>query len=197
MNIIMHRVNTINQLISIDTNYGVEIDIRSYKDNLVLTHEPYENGENFDNWLEYYNHKIIILNIKEEGLEDKVLSLIKKHRVKNYFFLDQSFPNLIRYINNGMSKTAIRVSEFESIKNTNNLVGLADWIWIDCFTKFPLTGSEMDALKKNFNICIVSPELQGRNDKSEIIQFAEIIHSYNIDDVYVCTKFPDLWGSNV
>ena len=193
----MHRVNTVNQLISIDTNYGVEIDIRSYKDNLVLTHEPYENGENFDNWLEYYNHKIVILNIKEEGLEDKVLSLIKKHKVKNYFFLDQSFPNLIRYINNGMSKTAIRISEFENIKNANNLIGLADWIWIDCFTKFPLTGSEMKALKKHFNICIVSPELQGRNDKSEISQFAENIRSYNIDDVYVCTKFPDLWGSNV
>ncbi len=196
MNIIMHRINTVKQLNSIDFNYGVEIDIRSYRDKLVLTHEPYENAENFNDWLEHYNHKILILNIKEEGLEDEILFLIKQHNVKNYFFLDQSFPNLIKYTSKGMSKTALRVSEFENINNTNKLFDLVDWVWVDCFTKFPLTKNEMNKLHNHFNICIVSPELQGRNNKSELIKFVDNIKSYDINDIYVCTKYPDLWIAN-
>ena len=54
----------------------------------------------------------------------------------------------------------------------------------------------MNKLHNHFNICIVSPELQGRNNKSELIKFVDNIKSYDINDIYVCTKYPDLWSAN-
>ena len=53
MEIILHRRNTIDQLISTPNNYGVEIDIRSFKDELIIQHDPFLKGENFKNWIKY------------------------------------------------------------------------------------------------------------------------------------------------
>ena len=36
---------------------------------LILNHEPFENGVLFEKWLNEFNHKYLILNVKEEGLE--------------------------------------------------------------------------------------------------------------------------------
>ena len=40
MEIIIHRVNKIKKLKKIPTTYGVEIDIRSFKSKLILSHDP-------------------------------------------------------------------------------------------------------------------------------------------------------------
>ena len=45
MEIIIHRVNTLNELKTIDDNYGIEIDIRAYNSNLILNHEPFCDGD--------------------------------------------------------------------------------------------------------------------------------------------------------
>ena len=37
---IIHRVNTLEKLDSLDSNVGIEIDIRSENGNLVLSHDP-------------------------------------------------------------------------------------------------------------------------------------------------------------
>ena len=66
---IKHRCNTISQLRDISKDYGLEIDLRSYKKDLILNHEPFEKGILFRDWLKFYNHKFLILNVKEEGLE--------------------------------------------------------------------------------------------------------------------------------
>ena len=48
---IIHRVNTIKQLNTTDTKHGVEIDIRCYKNRLVLNHDPFGKGDIFENYL--------------------------------------------------------------------------------------------------------------------------------------------------
>ena len=40
MEIIIHRINSIRKLKKIPGRYGVEIDVRSLKSNLILNHEP-------------------------------------------------------------------------------------------------------------------------------------------------------------
>jgi hypothetical protein len=45
MNIILHRINTIKKLSAAPIKFGVEIDIRSYKNKLILNHEPLLNGD--------------------------------------------------------------------------------------------------------------------------------------------------------
>ena len=67
-----------------------EIDIRSYGNDLILQHDPFVKGELFNEWIKFFKHKFLILNVKEEGLE----SLIKKMndlKIKNYFFWTKVF----------------------------------------------------------------------------------------------------------
>ena len=86
MEIISHRVNTISHLKKVDNNFGVEIDIRTYNNNLILQHDPFVDGELFEKWLQFYNHGTLVLNIKEEGIEFLVKKLLDKFKIKNFFF---------------------------------------------------------------------------------------------------------------
>jgi hypothetical protein len=196
MNYIVHRRNTIAELKNTPTKYGVEVDIRSIGDNLIIHHDPFQSGELFENWINYYQHKTLILNIKEEGLEEKLIILMKSKGIEDYFFLDQSFPFLVKWSKLGENRCAVRVSEFESIETALSLKEKISWVWIDCFTRFPLNYEEFRKLKEvNFKICLVSPELQGRNAEIEIPKMHKLLNSYNISVDAICTKRPELWES--
>ena len=189
MNVIAHRINTINQLKKINTEFGVEVDIRSFNNKLILHHDAFETGEVFEEWLEHYNHNFLILNVKEEGLEDRVLELIYKHKITKYFFLDQSFPFLIKLSKAGNKNTAVRFSEYESIKTVFNLTNYVEWVWIDCFSIFPLNKEIFIELRAcGFKLCIVSPELQGRKSTSEIYDIVDYLKENDINIDAVCTK---------
>jgi hypothetical protein len=193
---ILHRINTKKQLKDTPCEFGVEVDIRSHGNQLYLHHDPFQNGENFEEWLKFYNHAILILNVKEEGLESRLISLMKKYGVDDYFFLDQSFPFLVKTAKKNEKRCAIRVSEFENIETAMSLAGEIDWIWVDCFTRFPLTAKDAKKLqnKGNFKLCFVSPELQGRLDIEHIKEFIQDIELLGIKGDAVCTKYPELWG---
>ena len=94
MEIIFHRRNTVEQLISTPDNYGVEIDLRTYDKKLIINHDPFKKGIKFSKWLSFYKHGTLILNIKEEGIEEEVLFYLDKFQIETYFFLDQSLPIL-------------------------------------------------------------------------------------------------------
>ena len=94
MHKILHRINTKELLKNTPIEFGIEVDIRSNNNKLIMHHDPFKDGELFEQWLNYYNHGTIILNVKEEGLEDPILKLMKKYSINNFFFLDQSFPFL-------------------------------------------------------------------------------------------------------
>ena len=158
MEIIVHRINKLEELKNISPNYGVEIDIRSYGNELILNHEPYKKGDKFEDFLHEYKHGTLVLNIKESGIENAVLSLIQKHRnVKNYFLLDVEFPYVFSALKNDIKNIAIRFSEFESIDTVMRFKGLLDWVWIDTFTKLPLNQNSINILK-DFKTCLVCPE---------------------------------------
>ena len=44
--------------------YGTEIDIRAYGSELILSHEPFQSGENFNAYLDEYKNGTLVLNIK-------------------------------------------------------------------------------------------------------------------------------------
>ena len=194
MNIIRHRRNTHGELAEISTDHGAEIDIRSQGDSLVLHHEPYEAGTSFEDWLENYRHGTLILNVKEEGLEEQCLKLMVQHGIEDFFFLDQSFPFLVKTVKNGESRCAVRVSEFENIYTAITLAGKVQWVWIDCFTKFPLDLSSAKLLKESdFKLCIVSPELQGRMEISDTNEIMAAMNRAGVTPDAICTKFPERW----
>tara|TARA_Y100000741_G_scaffold365181_1_gene360129 strand:+ start:38506 stop:39102 length:597 start_codon:yes stop_codon:yes gene_type:complete len=197
MIIISHRINSIDLLKSTPEYLGVEIDIRSYGKNLILHHDPFIKGEDFYEWIRYYNHKFLILNVKEEGLEEKLLDIMTSKKIRDFFFLDQSFPFLMKTLNSGVNKCALRLSEYESIKTVLNLSGRAQWIWVDFFNKFPLEVNTIKKLKENnFKICLVSPELQGHCPEVEIPKIIKLLgNNLQLIDA-VCTKREELWSNN-
>jgi hypothetical protein len=194
MELICHRRNSIKSLNETSAKYGVEVDIRSNDGNLIINHDPLESGILFSNWLKHYHHGTLILNVKEEGLERALIDLMKLNNITNYFFLDQSFPFLIKWANLGESRSAIRVSEYESIETALCISGLVEWVWLDCFTKFPINFPEYKALKDSgYKICLVSPELQGRDNNSEILKILSFMKKNNIHMDAICTKKPNFW----
>ncbi len=191
---IQHRKNLIEELKGVDTKYGIEIDLRSDSDQLILQHDPFKKGPLFSEWLKYYKHKTLILNVKEEGLENKILELLTKYSVDDFFFLDQSFPFLIKGIKSNNKKTAIRFSEYEDINTALNLANKVSWVWVDYFTKCPLDQHTHTALRAaNFKICIVSPELQGYSAAPYIDELAQKFKQDSISPDAICTKYPEIW----
>ena len=194
MILISHRRNLIEELKNTPRKYGVEIDIRTKGEDLIINHDPCKSGALLRDWLEFYDHSMLILNVKEDGLEEEILGLLKKKNIKNYFFLDQAMPSLIKYSLLGEKKCAIRISEFESIETAYNFAGKLDWVWADCFTKYTISRDIVDRLHQmEFMICLVSPELQGRNAEKEIPSTLSFLNQNKIKIDAVCTKLPDLW----
>lgn len=168
MEIIAHRINTIQELLSTPLSYGTEIDIRSIGDRLILQHEAYSDGVDFKKWLSNYHHGTLILDIKEERLEHRCLELIHKYNIKNYFFLDCSFPMIYKLSSEGERNIAIRFSEFEGLDTVRAMAGKCNWVWIDTFTRNPLTKEVANEIHRlGYKICFVSPELQGQPELKE------------------------------
>ncbi|MFI8396769.1 hypothetical protein CXF97_08570 [Pseudomonas sp. Choline-02u-1] len=194
MKLISHRRNTRQELNATDGKYGIEVDIRSFGNELVIHHDPYTKGESFEEWVNDYRHGTLILNVKEEGLEARLIALMKEKAIEDYFFLDQSFPFLIKWSKAGERRCAVRVSEFESIETALTLAGKIEWVWVDCFSRFPLSNEDATRLQNaGFKLCLVSPELQGRDAESEIPLLINMLSERNIVAEAVCTKRPDLW----
>ena len=189
MYFIKHRINKADRLEKVN-NDGVEIDLRYHKNEIILHHDPFEKGEKLEDFLKELKLKFLILNIKSEGIEEEVLRLLKKYNVPDYFFLDTSVPFMVKYINKGWTKFAVRFSEYEPLELALKFKNKVEWVWVDCFTHLPLTNESYFQLKKYFKICLVSPELQG-HPKSMIEEFKKQLEEFEIDAV--CTKYPELW----
>jgi hypothetical protein len=194
MQIVAHRRNTIQDLRATPRSFGVEVDIRSQGSELVIHHDPFVRGVRFIDWFAAYEHGLLILNVKEEGLESRLLDLMRSRGKEDFFFLDQSFPFLIKAARANERRCAVRISEYESIDTAMTLSGQVSWAWIDCFTRFPLSADDGMLLRQaGFRLCLVSPELQGRTDPAEITNLRAAIAALRIEADAVCTKMPDLW----
>lgn len=187
MEYIAHRINTIEELKNTPKEYGVELDLRDFGNKLILQHDPFKDGEDFEEYLKYYEHGTMILNIKSERIEHKVLELMKKYHIKKYFFLDSSFPMIHLLSKDGEKNIALRFSEFEGIDTILNMKDKIDWVWVDCFNMLPINQKNFQILKKNgFKFCLVSPELQGQNEKIE--DYKQYLKEENIIFDAICTK---------
>jgi hypothetical protein len=194
MNLIIHRRNTLAELLATPVKYGVEVDIRSFGERLIIHHDAFVVGEDFNDWIDHYRHGTLILNVKEEGLEQRLLDLMKKKNIEDFFFLDQSFPFLLKTASQGEIRCAARVSEFECIDTVLTLTKKVDWVWVDCFTRFPLSGEEAERLRlAGFKLCLVSPELHQRSAPEEIPALRALLIERRIVPDAVCTKMPERW----
>lgn len=161
MEFIIHRINKIKELKLIPNKFGTEIDIRSSGSNLILNHEPFSKGDNLKDYLENYKNKTLVLNIKEAGIEDEVIKLVKRYKIKSYFLLDVEMPYMYAATKTGVKNIAVRFSEYEDITLANYFHNKLNWIWIDTATKLPINKHNLKIIKK-FKSVLVCPERWGR-----------------------------------
>jgi hypothetical protein len=194
-----HRVNSIEALKQTSPNYGIEMDLRSRGNQLVLHHDPFSrDAVPFTDWLKHYKHRLLILNIKEEGLEQEAIRILSEFYISDYFFLDQSFPFLIKTLKSGEPRTAVRFSEYESLQTIQNLLVRPTWVWIDSFEGDWEHLQSLPVLKNlGFKTCLVSPELQGRNLDGELELVIQRLAEVECSVDAICTKNPMNWAKYV
>lgn len=188
---IAHRINTRNQLSKLPIEYGVELDLRDSGSDLILQHDPFVGGELFEDYLKEYQHGTMILNIKSERIEHRVLELLNQYKIYDYFFLDSSFPMIYLLSKQGQSKCAIRFSEFEGLDTILSMANKVDWVWVDCFSKLPIDKESYEVLKgAGYKLCLVSPELQGR--ENDIDEYKKQLSAQGIIFDAICTKYQNV-----
>ena len=197
--LIYHRVNSLKQAELIENNAGAEIDLRLSFGEIIIAHDPNQPGCTLKDWLEVFSGDFVVLNLKEMGIEEIVLSQLQRQRPElDYFFLDLVMPSLLKNLNEGV-KSAARVSEFESPDLILKLS--APWYWLDSFSgswDF-LNDTDGQADFKDKKFCVVSPELQGREleNGSEHLEIIQILKNLNLSLDAVCTKNPKFWASHL
>ena len=188
MEYIAHRINTVEELKELPSEWGVELDLRdNLNGRIYIQHNPFEPGEDFEEYLKEYHHGTMILNVKSERIDLKIKEMLPKYDVKSYFFLDSSFPMIWQMSNSGEKGIALRVSEIEGIDTARNMAGKVNWIWVDCFTRIPINRKEYDELKElGYQLCFVSPELEGRDQDIELYKSMLAAEGMIMDAI--CTK---------
>lgn len=188
MEYIAHRVNTVEELRKLSPEYGVELDLRDdLNGRIYISHNPFEPGEDFEDYCKEYHHGTMILNVKSERIEHKILEYMEKYQIKKYFFLDSSFPMIKLLTDMGVKDVALRFSEIEGMDTLRIMAGKADWVWVDCFTKIPLDEASYKELKElGYKLCFVSPELQGQEEKIPV--YKKQLEDMGIVFDAICTK---------
>ncbi len=188
MKYIAHRVNSLEELRALPAEYGAELDLRDdLNGNIYISHNPFESGEGFENYLSGYHHGTMILNVKSERIEHKILELLEKYRITDYFFLDSSFPMIKLLSDLGEKRIAVRFSEYEGMDTLEKMAGRIDWVWVDTFSRLPLDREQYLHIKElGYRLCLVSPELQGQPEK--IKEYADKLNSDNMQFDAICTK---------
>jgi len=186
--------NTFNAIqLSCEMGYGVETDIRDANNDLIIAHDPFPKEILYlERILEMFRSKNytfpLALNIKSDGLAERLQALLKTYEIENYFCFDMSVPEGLQYQRIGL-KVYNRLSEYE----TQPFVYQdAKGVWLD---EFHGEWFDKDTFK-NFNdtstqICVVSPELHGRDYKvrwERLKKLTEELPSYRWQ---LCTDFPD------
>ncbi|EAI9969454.1 hypothetical protein C6L58_06280 [Campylobacter coli] len=193
--IFLHRQNNLEFSIE---NYGIEIDLR-YNENLVLNHDLLEKNSLypfFEEKIQFMKNIPIICNIKESGLEERVIELLGDNF--EYYFLDSQIPDILRLSKNGyQGKFIIRISDVESYNERLMSVVKPKYVWVDYsqFSNFDIQNYRefiygIKPKLEQVEPILVSPELYDLS----YIELIEPIQNILPKGFSVCTKKPELWS---
>lgn len=177
---------------SLNLGIAIEVDIRDYKNNLVISHDianetSPELTSLFDIYCQLANQPIIAFNVKSNGLQKKLKYLLESFQIKNYFIFDCSVPDALNYIKLGMP-TYTRQSEYETLPA---FYDLSSGVWIDEFNSNWIDAKTLEFHYKNRKkICIVSPEIHGRDSLLSWKTYKKVISDYPNINISLCTDYP-------
>jgi len=197
---IAHRINQLDETIAADVfgaADGIEFDIRDNGGEIVVQHDPFLGGQRFIDFLKFCpSNKFYIVNVKSEGIEQRAIADLEAHGITQFFLLDCSIPMMVKLGKMGERRLAVRFSEYESLTTVEAMAPFVTWVWIDVFTQLTLTSVvEMFLRDCGLKLCLVSPELQGQQDK--VVEYKTLLAKRGVTIDAVCSKLYNrgLWGS--
>jgi len=196
---IAHRVNHLNEIIAADvfsTADGIEFDIRDTGGEIIVQHDPFLDGQLFTEFLKFCpSNKFYIVNIKSEGIEQRAIADLKAQGITQFFLLDCSIPMMIKLGKMGERRLAVRFSEYESLSTVEAMAPFVTWVWVDVFTQMPLTSFLETSIRNlGLKVCLVSPELQGQQEK--LMDYKLLLAKRGVSIDAVCSKLYNcgLWN---
>ena len=168
---------------ALNSGFGVETDIRDLNGQIVISHDPCV-GIDYEKFLDFVSEDSrIAINIKSDGLAERIQDYTDQLRESKSFVFDCSFPELIRYKKAGIPH-AIRISEYE-----RELPWKPDYIWLDSFeSDWWLEETSVLKIMESTPTVVVSPELHKRNH-AKVWQRVLQLRSTGLN-LSVCTDFP-------
>jgi hypothetical protein len=194
MEIVAHRINTLESLKIVPSHFGTEIDLRARGSELYIHHDAFceKDADAFVDYLDAYRHGLLVLNIKEAGIETEVLRLVRERGIERYFLLDVEFPYLYRASRLGERSIAVRYSEDESIETALTYKERVDWVWIDTNTRLSLDAT-VKAQLAGLKTCLVCPERWGRPHDIPVYRAQLAALDFTLDAVMTSLACAPLW----
>ena len=177
---------------SFSLGFGIETDLRDFQGELVISHDIADSKcisleEFFRLYASFNNDLPLALNIKADGLQQKLKQLLIKFKITNYFVFDMSVPDFKGYLKSGLN-CFTRQSEYEL---SPSFYEPAMGVWLDEFESHWI--DESTIIKHHSNnkkICIVSPELHQRDYIKEWAFYKNLEVKEN-KKLIICTDFPE------
>lgn len=173
-----------------EAGFGVETDVRDQNGVLRIAHDiPVGDGlMAFDTFLTlhkaYPQAGTIALNIKADGLQRPVRTLLDEAGIQDLFCFDMAVPDALGYFREGFV-TYTRHSEIEPVPP---FYDKAHGVWIDCFYSDWIQPEDVHRhLEAGKAVALVSPELHKRDHKAAWRAWADI----RSENVFLCTDLPD------
>lgn len=185
-----HRINTLEDLETVDPGHGLELDLRSDGSDIILVHDPHKPGLRMQEYFPHLKGRPLILNVKCEGIVDAVLDCAKTNGLEDFFFLGLGLSDTVKLVERGEKRVANYYSEFHHPEEPLAWVGRVGWLWIDGFHRYPVHDEVWPKIAESFSLCIGSPELYGHDDDTaQTMRTALEGRTYHA----VCTKRPERW----
>jgi hypothetical protein len=178
--------------LSLNTNFGLETDVRDFNGKLVISHDIADDSsillsDFFIFCKNFHNSLPLALNIKADGLHGHLKSALQDYDINNYFLFDMSIPDFIGYVKQGLN-VFMRLSEYERDYIFYDRV---KGIWLDAFLSIWYDEKLIRShLANGKAVCVVSEELHGRpfDRQWELIRNWSL---HNHDNFMLCTDHPE------
>lgn len=173
---------------SFDKGYGTETDVRDLAGTLVISHDmPGGKELSLDDLLDIMDGRNLPLaiNIKADGLAQALKTKFEERGHQNWFTFDMSVPDMRSYLQAELP-TFTRMSEVEPVPVW---LDQAAGIWLDSFNGDWFDTDQLaELLHSGKQVCVVSPELHGRDPHSLWRQLRELKDAANL---MICTDIPE------
>jgi hypothetical protein len=174
---------------SFSLGFGTETDVRDVAGQLVISHDmPVGDELTLEGLLTIMagRNLPLAINVKADGLAQALKAKFDQYRHTNWFVFDMAIPDMRSYLHTGVA-TYTRLSEVEP---SPAWIERAAGVWLDGFDGEWFSNQVIgDLLSQGKQVCVVSPELHGRNPAALWRQLLELKSENNL---MLCTDIPEV-----